>query len=32
VLAQVGEGKAYALVTLAGLLTGTFLYGKVRGA
>ncbi len=29
-LAQAGEGKLVALFTVAGILTGTYLYGRVR--
>jgi uncharacterized protein len=29
-LAQVGEGKLVALVTVAGILSGTYLYGHLR--
>jgi hypothetical protein len=31
-LVQVGEGKALALFTVAGILAGTYLYGWVRSA
>lgn len=30
VLAQIGQGKAWALVSLAGLLLGTFAYQKIH--
>ena len=30
VLVQLGEGKAYALVTLLGILSGTWIYGHVH--